>query len=261
VAFWFRMTMILPLNICAGKSSPLRKWGKVALLWGRRLLVCGGLVFVLLLALCWTDYPWRLYYWLSIPEAHLQQEPDWIVVLGGGGIPSESGLIRCYHAAEAATRFPEARVVVALPGNPADPESQVRRMADELILRGVAADRIEFEPKGANTRSQAVEWRRQFEGPVDQIPVLIVTSSAHMRRAIRSFQHVGFTQAGSVATQDHSVDGSLELSEDSIDAPLILPDLEGSLFVRYRFWDSMGYLTRSSRELVALLYYRVRGYI
>lgn len=255
------MTLISPFDKSGRKMSPTKKWGQATLRWARHLLVCGGLLFLFLLALCWTDYPWRLYYWLSIPEAHLQEQPDWIVVLGGGGIPSESGLIRCYYAAEAAERFPEARVVVALPGNPADPESAVRRMADELILRGVSANRIDFEPLGANTRSQAVEWRRQFEGAVDELPVLIVTSSAHMRRAVRSFQRVGFVGAGSVATLDRSVDGSLELKEDSMDAALLLPEVEGSLFVRYRFWDSMGYLTRSSRELVALLYYRLRGYI
>ena len=41
--------------------------------------------------------------------------PDYIIVLGGGGIPSASGLMRCYAAAGEARVYPDARILIAMP--------------------------------------------------------------------------------------------------------------------------------------------------
>ena len=225
-----------------------------------RLLIALGLLATLLLAACWTDYPWRIYRWFSMPEAQLQVAPEYIVVMGGGGIPSESGLMRTYYGAEAAHRFPDATVVIALPGDPTGETGALGRMREELERRGVARDRIQFEPRGTNTRSQAIEWRRQWDAEEVAAPVLIITSPEHMRRSVRTFQRAGFLEVGSVAAYDTSIESDLALDEDGVDSGFALKSVEGSLFVRYQFWHGISYLGRSAREAVALLYYKLKGW-
>lgn len=100
-----------------------------------RLLILAGLALLVLLTLCFTPVPWRIYRWLGTDSAALYAEPDYIVVLGGGGIPSESGLMRTYRAAEEGRRWPTARLIVALPGQVGADTSQADRMRAELILR------------------------------------------------------------------------------------------------------------------------------
>lgn len=224
----------------------------------RRLLLVGGVVLLLLFALCWSPYPWRMYYWLSMPQAVLEVEPEWIVVLGGGGIPSESGLIRTYYGALAAQRFPDARVIVALPEYDENEDSSLRRMRNELMMRGVDGDRIYLEPKGSNTRAQAVEIARMID---PESALLVVTSPDHMRRSVLTFRRAGFAQVGAVAAQDVSADGDMSLSADSVDAKLLAPAVEGSLVLRYHFWNHLGYLNRVAREFTALAYYKVKGWI
>ncbi len=224
----------------------------------RRLLLGGGVALFLLFALCWSPYPWRMYYWLSMPEAVLDVEPEWIVVLGGGGIPSESGLIRTYYGALAAERFPGARVIVALPEYGDSEDSSLRRMRNELIMRGVDAGRIILEPKGSNTRAQAVEVARMVDL---ESALLVVTSPEHMRRSVLSFRRAGFVQVGADAALDTSADGDMSLSAESIDDKLLAPAVEGSLVLRYHFWNHLGYLNRVAREFTALTYYKVKGWI
>lgn len=226
----------------------------------RWVVSSAGVAALLVFALCWTPLPWRMYHWLWMPDAELTEAPDWIVVLGGGGIPSESGLMRTYYAAQAADAFPSARVMVALPGDPNAAEGALQRMRDELVMRGVDRSRIAYEPTGSNTRSQAVALRRQW-GAVETMPVLIVTSPEHMRRAIRTFERAGFARTGGTVASNTGVDHSLAVSEDGVDDSFTLLSVEGNLFVRYHFWHSLTYLTRSAREWAALLYYRSKGWI
>ena len=103
-----------------------------------------------------TSGPFWIYYWMGTSKAGITAKPDYIVLLGGGGMPSESGLIRCYHTALVARSFPEACVLIALPGDPADTTSSLNRMRQELLLREIDTFRIITESQGANTRAQAL---------------------------------------------------------------------------------------------------------
>ncbi len=224
----------------------------------RRILLVGGVALILLFALCWSPYPWRLYHWLSMPEAHLEVVPEWIVVLGGGGIPSESGLIRTYHGAQAAHRFPDARILVALPAHDLNTDSALRRMSDELVMRGVHEDRIHFEPRGSSTRAQAVESRKLLD---EDAVLMLVTSPDHMRRAVLTFRRAGFPHVGAYGAHDTSAEGDMSISAEDVDSKLLLPTLEGSLTLRYHFWNHVGYLTRFAREFTALCYYTFKGWV
>ena len=224
----------------------------------RRFFLAAGVFFVLLFALCWTSYPWRVYHWLSMPDARLDGAPEWIVVLGGGGVPSESGLMRTYYGARIAEQFPDARILIALPADPDSKDSALRRMQDELVMRGVDRARIDLLPHGANTRAQAVAMRERLT--LDD-GILVVTSPEHVRRAVRTFGRAGFERVGAHAAADTHAEGSMMVTEEGVGDTLRAPTVEGSLTLRYRFWNHLTYLTRSAREFVALGYYKMKGWI
>ncbi|MBX7259624.1 MAG: YdcF family protein [Candidatus Hydrogenedentes bacterium] len=173
--------------------------------------------------------------------------PAYIVVLGGGGIPSETGLMRTYCAAAIGTNYPSATFIVSLPCD-GDPETNsVGRMRDELVLRGLPRHSIEMEHDGLNTHEQAASVARILGPAALTNRVLVVTSPYHIRRALLCFRKVGFTQ----------VDGSATLGIGAeADA-----GAAGPLDLRYTFWATLHAEIDWVRECVALLYYRLRGWI
>ena len=120
------------------------------------LLISIGVVALIMAILALTTTPFWIRYNMGMKKGGINRPPDYIVVLGGGGMPSESGLMRCWYAAKVADRFPRSMVIVALPGDTADPNSSINGMKDELILRGITPDRILFEDSGTNTRAEAL---------------------------------------------------------------------------------------------------------
>lgn len=219
-----------------------------------------GLVALLMIVAAFTRLPWKTYEWLSGGAEPLKGDPAYIVLLGGGGIPSESGLIRGYFTAEAAARFPRARVVIAMPGNLTDTNSSLAKMRDELAMRGVAKTRLMAEDKGRHTREQADNCLKLLHVASNQPPVLVVTSPEHMRRALRSFQKAGFTNVHGSAAFPEAVEVDLRFETPELKAKHV-PDVGESLTLRYAFWDNLGLEVRCLRELVALGYYKLLGWI
>lgn len=196
------------------------------------------------LALGIWGWPSGFMRWLTGADESLAGPPDVVVVLGGGGIPSESGLIRTYYGAEAWHAAPQALCIVALTGDPTDPDSAVSRMKRELVLRGVPSDRIRVEARGRNTREQA-DGVRELLGPgAVNRAVLVVSSPSHLRRAIACFRAAGFARLGALAAEGVATDA----------------DLGGRLELRYGFWNRLSATPQILRELVALLGYRLRGW-
>jgi uncharacterized SAM-binding protein YcdF (DUF218 family) len=225
--------------------------------WLRRgLLVLGGLVLVVW-ALCFTNVPWRWYRWLSAHEFTLREPPDYIVVLGGGGIPSESGLMRSYAAAAAAREFTEAMVVVAMP-DARDPST--RGMLDEIVLRGIKRERLMLEDQGRNTWEQARHLRRMLAGDGVEPAVLLITSPDHMRRAVGALRKAGFRAVGSRPADSVAVAADLSIEPAAeLGGRAGVPNV-GSLQLRYGVWNNFGLLNRCVRESTALLYYRAEGW-
>jgi len=227
-------------------------------LW-RGVIVALAVLAVAQLFLICSPYPWRMYQYLSMPESRLEEAPDWIIVLGGGGIPSESGLIRTYYGAMAARQFPAARVVVALPEDGALDDSPVGRMRDELVLRGVDRERILIEHQGVNTRSQAMEMLKLI--PDREARLLLITNAEHVRRAVGVFRTAGFVRAGAYPAYDTYDGGDLTVTSDAVGTSLPIQPVESSLFLRYNIWNNANYLLRSSREWAAIVYYRSKGWM
>src|SRR5690606_32972353 len=121
--------------------------------------------------------------------------PDYIVVMGGDGMPAPNGLIRLYYAAEIAKKHAQSKIILALPMNENEDFTQLDLMAKELNLKGILCNRILYEPHGFNTRSQAIEISKILSKEKNK-RLMIVTSPEHMYRAKKTFEKVGFTNIG-----------------------------------------------------------------
>lgn len=173
--------------------------------------------------------------------------PSYIVVLGGGGIPSETGLMRTYCAAAIGTNYPLAKFVVSLPceGDPAT--NSVGRMRDELVMRGIAVESIMMEYTGLNTHEQAAGIARLLGPAALGEPVLVVTSPYHITRSLLCFRKVGFTRVTGAATLGTGAEADLSLV--------------GPLDLRYTLWANLHTEIEWVREHVAMLYYWTKGWI
>jgi uncharacterized SAM-binding protein YcdF (DUF218 family) len=218
------------------------------------IMVC-GIVLVFTLILSFTDIPYWQYYWLGTHHCELEKEPDYIVLLGGGGMPSPDGLIRSYYAAGAWQRAPKAKVIVAVPSDSSNqfgsPEVQLRH---ELIMRDVDSAIIQFERDGFNTYSQAVNIVALFDkDALDTVSLRLVTTPEHMLRAVKVFKKAGFLYVGGFPAFESGLD----------EKKLISPDKEEAvrLNLRYNMWSYMRYEIIVVREYLAIVYYKLKGWI
>lgn len=228
----------------------------------RGVLQTAGAVFILLLLAAVLGLPWPVYRWLGDVKTEVEGTPDVIVMMGGGGIPSESGLVRSWQTAREAARYPKARVLVAMPYEPGEGATNRSAIQRELILRGVAEHRLDQEGQGRHTHEQAVRVREMLDGREDKLRLMIVTSPEHVRRSVRSFQKAGFVHVRGRAGWSESIEADLTYgAEPSVTKPSASDWVGHSMTLRYRLWDNLGLMIRVSRELTALAYYKVKGWI
>jgi uncharacterized SAM-binding protein YcdF (DUF218 family) len=228
----------------------------------RALLLAGGLMFLLILILSFTSLPFWGYYWLGTSESKISGKPDYIVLLGGGGMPSESNLMRAYYVSQAAAESPQSRIVISIPGDTTDQKSTARLVANELIRKGMESARIFFEEIGTNTRSQALKLQN-FNGlNLQNKTILLVTSPEHMRRAVLTFRKAGFTCINALPAFETALEANLLFKDKDLGGnKLPVPDIGGSISVRYQFWNHLKYEILIAREMAALGYYKLRGWI
>jgi uncharacterized SAM-binding protein YcdF (DUF218 family) len=225
----------------------------------RNLLTGIGIFFLVCIVLALTEQPFWGYHWLGTSKTELKWKPEVIIVLGGGGMPSESNLMRVWFAGKAAESFPEATVVIAMPGDISDSLSTPSVMKNELILRGVNSTKIVFENDGTNTRAQALNCKNIIKM---QTPVLMITSPEHMRRAVLCFRKVGFEKVNGLPAFENALEADLKFDDDKLGGnKTLMPDVGESINARYQLWNHMKYEILIAREIVALGYYRLRGWI
>ena len=226
------------------------------------LIMASGVIILFIFLLSFTQYPWKMYTWISRDHHVIDTSPSYIVVMGGGGIPSESGLLRTWYAAEDAHKYPLAKIIVALPDDGQLEKSHTDKMLDELTMRGVAPERLLTEKKGRNTREQAMLIKEML-GKTCREPILIVTSGPHMKRSLLTFRKLGFTDISGCIAEDESVEMDLTYDPDELGGRRNLPTpaTGGNTFIRYRWWNNLQYLLWTARELSALSYYWIRGWI
>jgi uncharacterized SAM-binding protein YcdF (DUF218 family) len=185
-------------------------------------------------------------------------EPNNIVALGGGGIPSESGLMRTYKAAQLSLQYPNAKVIIALPGDTSDCLSSINLMRHEIIYRGVDSSKIQFEPTGTNTRMQAL----QILSIIDvNSKILLVTSPEHMYRAIKVFKTAGMINTSGNSAFEMALESDLGYNMQKLGGNKLLLDFGDKTQFRYQFWNHFKYQIIIYREYFAISYYKIKGWI
>ncbi len=213
-----------------------------------------GILGIFFIVLSFTELPYWGYYHLAPIEDTLETPPEHIVIMGGDGMPSPSSLMRLYHGIEKAKRFPNAKVILALPYNEYDSTRQLNLMAHELVLKGIDTTRIQFEPNGFNTRSQAEEIEKLVDDK--NAPILIVSSPEHMYRCLATFRKLGFSNVGGNPTFENPSDE--EKLKDKTEKEEIRVR---NLSLRYNMWSYMQYEIIVMREYTAICYYWLKGWI
>lgn len=208
-----------------------------------------------------TSGPFWIYYWLGTHGCAIKSSPKGIILLGGGGMPSESGLIRCYHTSTLAKNYPEAYIIIALPADTLTSESSIMKMREELMLRGIDSTRIFLEYNGRNTRGQAINCMNMNTSNTEDT-IYLVTSPEHMLRSLKTFRKAGYKHIGGYPAFEYAIESNLEFEDDKLGGKKgLTPDIGGNINVRYRFWTHMTYEILIIREFSAMAYYKLRGWI
>lgn len=220
------------------------------------VLLIHGIVFSILILLSLTDIPYYAYHYLGTTDAELNQKPDVIILLGGSGMPSPDGLIRTYYTAEAANKFPNSKIIIALPSNVNDSLHQLKLMAKELMIKGVDSLRIVFEPNGYNTHSQAMNIASMYDHYKLKPSILVVSSPEHIYRSVKTFRKVGFHNVGGMPCFERPPDEEkIKDKEKSRDVRV------KNISLRYNIWSYLQYEILVLREYCAILYYKSKNWM
>lgn len=225
------------------------------------IVVSSVLIFCVVFS--FTTGPFWMYYRMGITEGRYDFRPAYIIIMGGAGYPSESALMRSWYAAKVYHEAPGATVIITQPAAACvRPElSDAWGIRHDLILRGVDSTRIVLEIKGKNTREEGMEVLR-IAPAARTAPCVLVTAPEHIIRSVRVFRKLGFTRVGGVPTFNAS--GPIDLDYKDRDlggGSLPLPDVGGSIQLRYQFWNHLRYQVICYRELLGLAWYKLRGWI
>lgn len=228
-------------------TAPVTR-GRLKRCFKRAACICMAgfaVLFAATILMAFFGVPQRVARWIMMPEKYSLEPPRYIVVMGGGGIPSETGLMRTYYAAAFHKAATGAVIVVSLPSDGDPLASSVGLMREELILRGVPGQAVLMEHEGLDTHEQAANIRKLLPEQATRDRVLLVTSGSHMRRTFLCFRHEGFENLASLA---------------AVDAGPLANTGPGAL-LRYRFWANLHFEVDVARELIAICWYRVRGWV
>ncbi len=220
-----------------------------------------GILFSIFFILCFTHVPHLMVYRLGTTDASIRRPPDFIIVMGGAGMPSESALIRTYYASNLARHFNKAKVIITLPGDTMDPVSSINLMKKEMVMRGIDSTRIFLESNGTNTRAEALNIRYMLRG-IHQPGLAIVTSPEHMRRSTLCFRKLGFLKVDGLAAFANPIEAGLTFEDYKLGGrDWMIPDIGNNLMIRYKFWLQARNLEAAMREYLALAYYKLKGWI
>lgn len=237
----------------------IRQTLKVVFRICKSMILIVGVLSFLMIVLSFTDYPYNAYHWLGTEKSEIVETPDYIVVMGAGAIPGENGLMRCYYAAKAARRFEKAEIIIALPFDEENwLNSNAYKMHEEIKIRGIDKHRFIFESEGTNTYGQAGEIYKLLKDKEDN-KLLIITSPEHMHRSILTFEKCGFSHVAGLPTFEDSYKDDLLLTKKERGQKTV--KAHRNLSLRYNMWSYLNYEILILREIIALGWYKLNGYI
>ncbi len=222
----------------------------------RMVFISLGVTALVMMVLAFTRVPFDVHRMLGTRASEFKFAPEAIIMMGGSGMPSESNLIRLYYVAELAARHNVAEVILL---HPAD-TVVVNSMRSYLIQSGIDASRIGTMLKGTNTREQAMELQKQRPG-LTSGKIVIVTSPEHMYRTLRVFRKLGFEKIGGVPAFENAMFVQLGYDHSKIGGKLMVPDISNQIGLRYNFWNYLKLEISCVREFLAIIYYRLNGWI
>ncbi|MFN5324560.1 MAG: YdcF family protein [Bacteroidota bacterium] len=226
---------------------------KSSIKWG---IISMGMFFVLCLILSFTSVPFYWHRWFGEMDSYKANcKPAHILMLGGGGMPSESNLIRLHYVSEVADANPGTFVIIAHPHDGITGE----RMASVLEKSGIEKSRISQLGEGVNTWQQLQALKTRFKG---QVPcVYLVTAPEHMRRSVLVCHRLGIKNVVPVPAFENAMFINLDYDFKKSGGRKYVPDVSDSNSLRYDFWNYLKLEIICFRETVALAYYWLNGWI
>lgn len=203
-----------------------------------------------------TRIPYDLQVWLGTKNSEYKFKPDYIVFLGGSGMPSGDNLMRLYYTAQISKKFPDAKVLIA---HPLD-SIVIHQMKSNLILNGIDSTQIIVVSEGTNTRQQALKIK-DYISNIEQKNLLLVTSPEYMYRSVAAFRKAGFLNTGGEAAFDNAMFIDLKYNNKEIGGKPYVPDVSSSIDLRYNFWNYLKLEITCMREFVAIAYYKLNGWM
>jgi uncharacterized SAM-binding protein YcdF (DUF218 family) len=167
--------------------------------------------------------------------------------------------MRTWYAARVGNYYSRSKIIIALPGDTADSLSSVYQMKEELVLRGISASRITFESMGTNTRAQALNVATSRV--TRHASLLIITSPEHLYRAVRTFRKAGFLLVDGVPAFETAIESKLTFNDRLLGGKKWMPAIGNNITVRYQFWSQLRYEQLVIREWLAIVYYKLNGWI
>lgn len=218
-----------------------------------------GAIFLILNILALTPAPFYMHRSLGEDSAWendsaVKFHPDYIIMFGGAGMPSESNLIRLYYTAELANKLNKPVILV----HPKDSVCQAE-MTNYLIRNGIPADSILYMTGGSNTRSQSVSLADSFP-QLKNASALIITAPEHLSRTLKCLKKCGIRSIRGIGAFESAVDFDLTLDKRKLKGNQFVPDIE-STNLRYTFWNYLKLEIICFREYFATAYYWVKGWI
>ncbi|MCF8360426.1 MAG: YdcF family protein [Prolixibacteraceae bacterium] len=227
----------------------------------RIFLVSAGILMIIFLVLAFTSAPFWMRYNLGKSKAWVPDSTQTLLLMGGGGYPSESILMRLHYTVKLAKEFPGSSVVIAIPGDTLNSSSTTCKVKQALIERGVDSVNIILEPVGLNTRHQALmAWDLYRQGKFEQ-PLVLITSPEHLYRAVLTFRKAGFDDVTGQPASEAMLETDLRFDDNLLGGNTGVVDVGGSVPLRYRFWNYLEYEVIVAREYLAIAYYKLKGWI
>lgn len=218
-------------------------------------LITTGFVFTIMIVLAFTSVPFYMHYNLGENPDGIEItedfKPDYVVMFGGAGMPSPDNLMRLYHASLWSRHF-EVPVILV------HPQDSVCQSEMTRILHQDGVNDIIYMTLGTNTRSQSLELKDSYPELLDA-PLLIVTSTEHVRRTVKCLNKVGFTNVIGKPAQEATVDFNLSLENQKLGGNK-MPSVE-STSIRYTFYNYLKLEIVCLREYIALTYYKLKDWI
>ena len=213
-----------------------------------------GILFLLMVVLAFTSAPFWTHYRLGqTPNEEIRlTHPQYVVMFGGAGMPSEDNLMRLYHTAALARHFQVPVLLV-------HPEDSICQAEMTRLLRQGGIDSILYMTQGANTRSQVLELITEYPELAEE-QLVVVTSPEHVRRTIKCLNKVGFRNVIGKAAYPATVDFDLSLKKQKLGGNETIPSVE-SVKMRYTFFNYLKLEITCFREYCALAYYKIKGWI